>query len=286
MGREVALATWQGMPRSCPDDAPLLRAFRDAGLEARPLPWDTPGVDWAAFDLVVVRTTWDYYLRHAEFLAWVDRLAAEGGRVWNPPAVLRWNSDKRYLLDLAAKGVPVVPTRVVEAGLAVKLARLMDEEGWDDAVVKPAVGAGAYCTFRTTRREAPAKQAGFEELLSRDAVLVQPFVPEVEQGEWSFVFVEGAFSHAVVKRPGKGDFRVNEKHGGSLAPAAATPALVQQAKEVLRHAPGPLLYARVDAVLRDGALLLMELEALEPELFWRSARGSAARFVAAVRARL
>lgn len=285
-GRGVAWATWQGMPQSCPDDEHLFRAAREAGLAAEPHPWDAPGVAWDGFEAVVVRTPWDYYVRHAEFLAWVGRLEDAGVPVFNPPEVLRWNSDKRYLAELAAKGVPVVPTRLLERGQSTKLARVLDEEGWDDAVVKPVISAGAYCTFRTSRREAPEHQRGFEELLDRDGVLVQPFVPEVARGEWSFVFVDGAFSHALVKKPGQGDFRVQERHGGSLAPAAARPEHVRQAAAVLAHAPAPLLYGRVDAVLRDDALLLMELEVLEPEMFWRTAPGSAARFVRALRAKL
>lgn len=287
MGRGgIALATWQGMPRSCPDDAHLLDAFAAAGLRAEPIPWDAGGVDWAAFDAVLVRTTWDYYVRHREFLEWVDHLEAEGQRVWNPPDVLRWNSDKRYLLDLQAKGVPAVPTRLVERGVSQKLARVMDDAAWPEAVVKPAVSAGAYCTFRTSRDEAPRHQAAFEDLLARDAVLVQPYIPEVQQGEWSFVFVEGRFSHALLKSPARGDFRVQEKHGGGVTAANARPEHVAQAAAILAHAGPPLLYARVDAVVRDGALLLMELECLEPEMFWRTAPGSATRFVAVVRAKL
>lgn len=282
----MALATWQSMPQSCPDDAHLLQACREAGLAAEPHPWDDPGVAWGGFDAVVIRATWDYYVKHEAFLRWLDRLEGLGVPVFNPPPVLRWNSDKGYLPELAAKGVAVVPTRLIERGQSVKLARVLDEEGWDAAVVKPAVSAGAYCTFRTSRREAPEQQRGFEELLARDGVLVQPFVPEVAQGEWSLVFLDGAFSHAVVKKPGKGDFRVQEKHGGTVAAAQAKPEHVRQAAAVLAHAPGPLLYARVDAVVRGGALLLMELEVLEPELFWRAAHGSAARFVRVLRAKV
>lgn len=285
-GHGVALATWQAMPQSCPDDAHLLQAFQAAKVHAEPHPWDAPGVRWGDFGAVVIRATWDYYTRHAEFLAWLDRLDTAGVPVFNPLPVLRWNSDKRYLPELAAKGVPVVPTRLVEGGQQLKLARILDEAGWDDAVVKPAVSAGGYCTFRSSRAEAPQHQRGFEELLARDAVLVQPFVPEVAQGEWSFVFLGGAFSHAVLKRAARGDFRVQEKHGGTAAAATARPEHVRQAAAVLDHVAGELLYARVDAVVRDGALLLMELEVLEPELFFRASPGSAAKLVRALEAKL
>lgn len=286
MAGRVALATWQGMPRSCPDDAHLLDACKAAGVRAETIPWDAPGADWASHDAVLVRTTWDYYLRHAEFLAWVQAREDEGANLWNPAPVLRWNSDKRYLGELAAKGARVVPTRYVARGVAVKLARLMDEEGWDDVVVKPVVSAGAYCTFRATRRDAPSAQRAFEELVAHDDAMVQPFVREVAQGEWSLMFFDGAFSHVALKVPAKGDFRCQEKHGGAVEAAVAAPAHIEAARRILDLVGQPLLYARVDGVLVGGAFTLMELEVLEPELFFRTSVGSAGRFVEALRTRL
>lgn len=278
----VALATCQALPRSCPDDAPLLEAFAAAGVEARTVPWDQPGTEWQGFSAVVVRATWDYYLHHERFLAWLDRLEEERVPTWNPVPVLRWNSTKTYLRDLEAKGVPVVPTRFLERGHVARLAGVMDEEGWDEVIVKPAVSAGAHATFKATRADAPGAQRGFEQLLGHADVLVQPFVPEVsKEGEWSFVFLGGAFSHAALKKPAKGDFRCQEKHGGTVRAAKPTKAQVAQAQRVLDAVGHELLYARVDGCMRDGALLLMELEALEPELFFRTSKGSAARLVQA-----
>lgn len=284
--RPLALVTWQAMPRCCPDDAHLLQALDQAGVAAECVAWDA-AEDWGRFAALLVRTPWDYYLRHESFLAWVGRIEALGVPLWNPPAVLRWNSDKRYLLEVAEQGLPVVPTRLVPQGHLLRLASIMDQHGWDDAVLKPAVSAGAHATVRVSRAEAPGAQKAFEGLVAAGDALVQPFVPEVARdGEWSLVFLGGRFSHALRKRPGKGDFRVQEKHGGSLGPATPTPDVVAQAARYLALPPGPLLYARVDGIVRDGTFVLMELEALEPELFWRTAPGSAARMVAALVDRL
>jgi glutathione synthase/RimK-type ligase-like ATP-grasp enzyme len=275
------------MPRSCPDDAPLLAALAEAGIAAEPVPWDAPA-DWARFRGVLLRATWDYFTKYEAFLAWFDRLEALGLPVWNPLPVLRWNSDKRYLRDLAARGARVVPTRFAEPGKMERLARILDEEGWDDAVVKPLVSGGAHATFRTCRRDAPQHQKAFELLLERGGAMVQPFQRAVtEEGEWSLVFFDGVFDHAVLKKPDKADFRVQEKHGGTNAAATPPPGLVEDARRVLAAAPGaPLLYARVDGLRTPEGFLLMELEALEPELFFRTSPGSARRFAGCLGKRL
>ncbi|MCA1814335.1 MAG: hypothetical protein LC624_10370 [Halobacteriales archaeon] len=284
MQPSIALATCHELPQSCPDDASLFAGLAQAGIHVQAQPWDAPGVDWAGFDLVLVRAAWDYFLHIDRFRGWLDRCERDGVNLWNPPAVLRWNSDKLYLEELARAGVPTVPMRVVPPDSQDTLAFVMEETGWSDVVVKPAVSGGAWGTFRASA--AKPMEHPFAQQKAHGAVLVQPFVAEVRRGEWSFVFFERAFSHAVLKRPGEADFRVQEKHGGTLSPVQASPAQVGQARAVLDAVKGELLYARVDMVDVRGTLTLMELEVLEPELFLRTASGSAERCVAAVRQRL
>lgn len=227
-----ALVTWSGLPELAEDDRLLL-----AHLDARAVVWDDPAVDWRAFDAVVIRSTWDYHKRIGEFRAWIDRLDASGARLWNPPALLRWNTHKRYLIDLAARGVNVVPTLLTSR-----------------VVVKPAVSATAYRTHVLD----PFEQE----------MLVQPFIDEViTGGEWSLIFFAGAFSHAVIKRARAGDFRVQSEFGGTSEVATPDASLIEDARNILRTIEEPWLYARVDAVVRDGRLLLMELEMTEPSLF-------------------
>lgn len=266
------------------DNSLLVEPLRAAGIEPVAARWDDPSVEWPTFDAAVVRSPWDYFERIGEFRAWVDARAADGTRLWNPPAVLRWNTNKTYLRELEAAGVPVVPTVWLSHGSEVDLRALLAERGWDRAVVKSAVAAGGFALFETTPEEAPARGEDLSEMLASADVLVQPFMSQViEEGEHSFVFLGGEFSHALLKRPAPGGFLVQEKFGGTQAAIEEPPpGLVEQAHAALAHAPGELLYARVDG-LRDGdRFLLTELEITEPELFVRLDPGAPERFVRAL----
>src|SRR5881392_4385927 len=184
--KRIALATSAKLPTLNDDDRLLIPALAELGLGAVPAVWDSPDVCWEEFQGVLVRSCWDYHHRLEEFLAWVSRLERAGVPVWNPPAVLRWNSHKGCLRDLAARGVPIVPTRWLARGRRVDLARVLREEGWRSAVVKPAVSASASGTWPTGRDGAGDDQARLDELLQAGDVMVQPLVDEVrETGEWS-----------------------------------------------------------------------------------------------------
>jgi glutathione synthase/RimK-type ligase-like ATP-grasp enzyme len=231
----------------------------------------------------VIRSSWDYHLRPDAFLGWLDRLEAEKIPLWNPAPVVRGNVDKGYLADLAAAGLPVVPTVRLERGEPVDLAALLDRRGWTEVVVKPSVSASAFRTLRAGRGEAGAAQAKLEELLASSGALVQPFLPEIQTGgEWSLIFLGGKFSHAVLKKPKAGDFRVQQELGGSADPMVPPPDLVEQARRVTERIPGPWLYARVDGLEIGGTFTLMELELTEPSLFLGTDEQAPARFAEAI----
>lgn len=278
-GPRLAFATWRGLPELNADDRRAAEALRGRGARVDPVVWDAPGVDWTAFDAVVVRSVWDYHLRPREFLRWVDRVEEAGIRLLNPPAVLRWNHHKSYLRDLDARGVATVPTAWLDHGSRPHLGAMLAERGWAEAVVKPAVSASAHETWRTSPTAAAADQDRFLALLLAGDVLVQPLVPEVQSpGEWSLVFFGGLFSHAMLKRPREGDFRVQEELGGRAEWTVPAPALVEQAAQALAAAPAACLYARVDGVERGGRLILMEMELIEPVLYFEADPGAAGRF--------
>lgn len=246
----IALVTWRGLPELAADDRLVREALVRRGAEVRAVVWDDASVDWRAFDAIVIRSTWDYHKRLDEFRAWLD--AMDGLPLWNPPDVLRWNTHKAYLLELQSRGIAIVPTLFVPRG--------------GGYIVKPAVSATA---FRTERHA------------NDDDLLIQPFVPEiVADGELSFVFLGRRFSHAVRKRAASGDFRVQSDFGGSAEPFDPTPELIAQAERIASMLGERWLYARIDCVVRDGRLLLMELEATEPLLFLDEA--SAERFADAI----
>jgi len=285
--KRIALATSARLPTLNEDDRLLIPGLAELGLGVVPAVWDSPDVCWEEFQGVVVRSCWDYHHRLEEFLARVSRLERTGVRVWNPPAVLRWNSHKGYLRDLAARGVSIVPTRWLERGAQADLAGLLRDAGWRDAVVKPAVSASAHGTWRTSGETAGADQRRLDELLRAGDVMVQPFTPEVvEPGEWSIVFLGGRFSHAVLKRPAAGDYRVQWEFGGSATAMAAPDTLLADAEAMMAAVPGDPLYARVDGVERDGRLILMELELIEPHLFLAWDAGATGRLAAALGARV
>ena len=287
----IALATYAQLPELAFDERPLIDALADHGVRAVPAIWDDARVDWQSFDGVVIRSCWDYHLRHDEFFRWIDHVANLGGPIWNAPATLRWNSRKTYLHDLAIGGVRTVPTLWLEGNgarrRASSLAEILDATGWDDAVVKPIISASAHETWRVSiddaRHDASLHDERLHALIAKQGVMVQPFVPEIESdGEWSLLFFGGVFSHAVIKYPMAGDFRVTREFGGTHETVMPTSRMLDQAERALRAAPGESLYARVDGVVVGGDLVVMELELLEPSLFLDADPAAPERFVNAI----
>lgn len=280
----IALATSEELPELDPDDAPLVAALAERGLEPRPVVWSDPDVDWAAFDLCLVRSVWDYFHRPAEFLDWVGRVG-EAVPLWNPPETVRWNAHKSYLGDLAARGVPVIPTAWARRGEAADLAAILAERGWDDAVVKPAVSGGSRGLHRVG--DLAAAQAHLDALLAEGDAMVQPFLPSIGGGELSVICIEGEPRHAVRKTPRAGDIRVQPEHGGVVERAEPDAAEAEAVAAVLAALEHPALYARVDLVRGPGGEpLLIELECIEPRLFLEQAPETAGHVADAVLARL
>lgn len=282
----VAFATYDAAPNLSDDDRLFAEAAERRGLRVEGVSWRAE-VDWTAFDAVVPRTTWDYFLVPEAFRAWIAGLEQAGVPMHNPPAVLRSNMHKGYLLALAADGHRVVPTHHAE-GAAASLGDAMHELGAKEAVVKPAVSAGGWETFRTFG--SAEDDARFARLANHPGgVLVQPFLDAiVTDGEWSLLFFAGRYSHAAVKRAKAGDFRVQHTHGGRYEPATPPASVVRDAEAVLAAGarlagvePEQLLYGRVDGLVRgagdDARLVLMELELLEPSLFLLQAPEAAER---------
>src|SRR5262245_13625804 len=275
----VALVTCKKLPELSPDDQVLQAALEREGAVAEGVVWDDAGVDWSAFDVTVVRSTWDYHLRLDDFREWIDARERDGSHVLNRPIVLRWNSEKTYLAELERAGVAIVPTAWVPKGSSLGLRDVSDVSGWSAIVVKPIVSASAHGTWRTrTPFDADAERQFRDELHAR-SLMVQPLLPEVaEHGELSLMFVGGRFSHAVRKRPRVGDFRVQREHGGSATLVQPDGAIIDAAARALASSPAPTLYARVDGCEVAGRFLLMELELLEPSLFFTCAPAAATDF--------
>ena len=287
--RHVAFATSSAWPELTPDDRLAVEPCRSRGIRVSPAVWSDPAVDWTEYDAIIIRSTWDYHRRFAEFERWIGMLERTGCNVWNPCTLVRWNANKRYLAELEQRGVPIVPTVWVPSGADSAVRAVMDAQGWDDVVVKPTVSATAYGTRRVRRddpdRDSGARDAGDVAALDVGEVLVQPLVREIgTAGEWSVVFLGGAFSHSVRKRPVAGDFRVQTEFGGSAVAERAPARVIAAAERVVSAVTGPWLYARVDGVETAEGFLLMELEMLEPLLFLELVADAPARFADAIAA--
>lgn len=279
----VALVTYRGLPGLNADDQRAASALENLGTGVDAVCWDDPTADWSAYSAVVLRSTWDYHLRVAEFHAWIDRMEALGVRLWNPPAILRWNTDKRYLARLSHPTLNPPPTEILQRGSIVDLTALLDARGWDEAVIKPAISADGFSTERTSRAQAESDQPVLEAMLARADVVMQKLVPEIRtNGEISLMFFGGAFSHAVSKRPKAGEFRVQERLGGIIVRTDPPRALIDDARDLLETwAPG-CLYARVDVVKTGERFVLMEVELAEPSLYLEHDPPSALAFARAI----
>jgi glutathione synthase/RimK-type ligase-like ATP-grasp enzyme len=284
--RRVCFVSCLRWPDVSESDGFVKRALEGRGVRVEVRAWNDPAATFEGFDAVVLRSNWDYHFAPDAFLEWLGRWERMGVRFWNPPALVRWNLSKRYLLDLAAAGVPVVPTMVVD-GQAAGLPALLAERGWATAVVKPVVSASAYDTVLVPLAEAPAVAAAMARGEIRVPVLVQPFLEEIRtRGEWSLVFIDGAFTHGVLKHPAPHDFRVQPRLGGRAAAATPPAAVLEAAEQVVAALPGAPLYARIDGVERAGHFTVMEVELNEPGLFFTFAPRAAERFADAIEQRL
>ncbi len=285
--RRVALATYSRAPELAPDDRSVVPALAEQGITADAAVWTSEDVPWETYDAVIIRSCWDYHLRAGEFQRWLARLQTARVPVMNSAALVRWNADKRYLLDLSQRGIATIPTVVVSQGNGADVESIALAEGWQRFVMKPAVSASGYETHALRVPLDAHDRHVVERVTSIADVLLQPFADEVPQhGEYSLVFIDGAFSHATLKRASSGEFRVQAEHGGSVEAITAPQTLLDQAAIVLRALPEVPLYARIDGVARGDAFLLMELELIEPNLFFNFSDAGATRFAQAVGRRL
>jgi len=291
----IALATCANLPDWEVDDRPLHQALTQRGIEHDLVAWTDANADWSRYDGCLIRTTWDYMDRRAAFIEWAERIAAQT-MLLNPPAVVRWNTHKGYLRDLEQAGVPVIDTVWLDADSTDALAELIAERDWPSIFIKPAIGATARETMRLTRAADDIERA--QQHIDRlraagEDLLLQPYLANVEsEGEYSAIWFDGAFSHAVRKIPVEGDYRVQDDFGATDEPwnisstdMALTQAAVTAAENQLTDALDgqPLLYARVD-LLRDevGQLRITELELVEPSLFFRHSAAAAGQLVDAL----
>jgi glutathione synthase/RimK-type ligase-like ATP-grasp enzyme len=266
--KKIAFITCSKRPDVTPDDQILADALIARNCSVRGVPWDSKTVSWRDFDCLIIRSTWDYHLRSHEFLQWIENAKAKNLPLVNSPDTVRWNMNKKYLFELASQGVAIPRGVFVRKEERETLLQELMAVPADKFVVKPAVSATAYKTHVVSGDEPEKTILLAETLFDHGDVIVQEFIDEIQsQGEMSLMYFGGQFSHAVLKQAKQGDFRVQGEFGGTVNPFVPDASIVKQANSIVEKIPG-CVYARVDGLDLKGKFVLMELELIEPVLFF------------------
>lgn len=277
----VGILTCARLPELLESDQKLIPLFHKHSITAKAVIWDDESIDWTTFDYLLFRNTWDYYQKEAAFNDWLQKIESLGIKTLNPIATIQQNKHKFYLKELENKGVLILPTIFLEKNSNKNLDTFLPKN-WQKIVIKPAFSAGSYLTKLVDRSEIASIQNEFQEHLITKDFLLQEFRPEIKDlGETSFIFFNGIFSHAINKKPVEGDFRVQIQYGGLYTIIDPTTELINQAQAILNQIQKQLLYARIDGIVKDKQLHLMEIELIEPDLYFDIAIGSRERFLEA-----
>jgi glutathione synthase/RimK-type ligase-like ATP-grasp enzyme len=278
----VALLTYDQFPDLIPADQKLIPLLQCRGVAASPIIWNDPLVDWSQFDFLIFRNTWDYYLLQESFASWLDMIGKLGIPTFNPIAVIRRNKHKFYLKEMRDGGIQIIPSVFIPASDNFDLSSLIPNN-WTKAILKPAVSAGSHLTVLFDTSDIGDIQVNYKDIASSHDLILQPFVEEITtQGEISLIFFNKIFSHAVVKMPKDGDFRIQSQFGGKYTAFVPTRDLLHQAQKVVDFIQEDLLYARVDGIEIKGVFHLMELELIEPDLYLDLIPDGQSRFVKAM----
>ena len=278
---KVGILTCARLPELLESDQKLIPLFKQHNITAKAVIWDDHSVDWTTFEYLLFRNTWDYYQKEEAFNLWLTKMESLGIKTLNPIAIIQQNKHKFYLKELENKGVLILPTIFFEKNSKKKLEDVLPKN-WKKIVIKPAFSAGSYLTKLVDQSEMDSIQNEFKEHFETKDFLLQEFRPEIKElGETSFIFFNGKFSHAVNKKPVEGDFRVQIQYGGLYSLIEPTTELINQAQAILKEISEQLLYARIDGIVKDNQLHLMEIELIEPDLYFDIAIGSRERFVEA-----
>ena len=284
--RRVAFLTLSDPTGWVIDDELAVLPLARRGITVDTVPWNRPGVDWSRYELVVIRSTWDYQHHAEEFLGTLESIE-QVTRLENSSAIVRWNMRKTYLRDLATRGIETVPTLWRDGLHPGELVPLFEELRSDEAVIKPVLSGTAQGAWRLDSKRVHEHAEEIESYYAGRPLMLQPFERGiVEEGEYSMMYFNGVHSHSILKLPKRGDFRVQEEYGSSLTHIEPEPALLAAGDAAMAAVGKNPLYARIDFVRSGGVFRLMELELVEPSIYLRTDPGSAERFAEAVAARL
>lgn len=278
MERRCAFLTMEDLTGFFTYDSLTYQPLQALGWTVDEVPWNRPQVNWSQYEAVVIRSPWDYQKQPDQFLKVLEEIEASSAALFNPLEVCRWNMNKSYLRDLERKGIFIIPTLWQDSMALADFVRWQRELKSDRLVVKPTIGANADDTFVLSldRPEALDKAT---QIFQAKPIMVQPFVPSIQSiGEFSLFYFGGDYSHAINKLPRSGDFRVQEEHGGQIAAIEASSELQERGQRVLDQLGETLLYARIDFVIWQEQPALIEVELIEPSLYFGFSAQSPQKF--------
>jgi glutathione synthase/RimK-type ligase-like ATP-grasp enzyme len=278
----IALLTCEKFPDLYTTDQLLIPELAEYNVIAKAAIWNDSTIDWTSFDYLIFRNTWDYYEKENEFNRWLDQIEKLGIKTLNALQIIKQNKHKFYLRELENIGISIIPTVFIDKTDNLNLSEIIPSH-WKKAVVKPAFSGGSYQTEVFGISEIERINNQYQPIASEKELLLQEFMPEIQTlGETSFIFFNKKFSHCVNKKPVDGDFRVQIQFGGTYTLMHPNSELIEKAQQIVNTFPDPLLYARVDGIVINNNLLLMEIECIEPDLYFNLSEGSQQRFVKSI----
>lgn len=276
---KIALLTCQRLPNLTPADQLLIPELAKHNIVAEAVIWDDPNVIWTDFDYLIFRNTWDYYEKESQFNLWLATIKKLGIKTLNSIYIIEKNKHKFYLRDFQEKGITIIPTIFIDKTTHLNLSGKIPSN-WKKAVIKPSFSAGSYLTEVFEIADVDKINAKYQNIARTIELLLQEFKPEIEtEGETSLIFFNKKFSHAINKKPKAGDFRIQVQFGGMYTSIPPSAEVMQQAQNIVNTFPNQLLYARVDGIIINNKIQLMEVECIEPDLYFNYSEGSLQRFV-------
>lgn len=250
------------------EDDTLIDFLKSKGLNITKEIWNDEKVDWENYDLAIIKSPWDYFDLIEDFYAWLAQLESKNVRLLNPIDIVKWNADKHYLNDIQKAGLRITPSIFLTKGDKINLNEYFEKFKTEKIIVKPVVSGGSKNTFKVTAANADEINEKLKSLIEIEDFIIQPFLTEIEEeGELSFLFFNGKFSHALLKKAAKGDFRVQATFGGTVHPQNPNQELIETVQKYVDQFAKGCLYARVDGAIVNDEFVLMELELIEPFLF-------------------
>ena len=252
------------------EDEMLLNLFTKHHHQVTLKVWDDPSVDWTSYDIIIIKSTWDYFIGKIEkFYQWLTFIKEKNIPCLNHPDLIKWNADKHYLLDIQSAGLNIVPSIIIEKNNLFYADDAFQKFKADELIVKPTISGGAMNTLRLNKNNAKDHEAQINDWLKEQAYLIQPLKKEViKEGEWSFLFFNGQFSHHLLKVAKEGEFRIQHFFGGKIISPDFDRNIINIAQEYVNKFATNSLYARVDGVITENGFELMELELIEPYMFF------------------